>query len=221
MTLEALRAANPHLKLYDVTDAAFAPYGRILTDVDCAGIDAALRDTPIPDAGNVYVADDPMLHQVPEMKVIEEGAFGGMPVETGYCNGRGFQLNALEYHKCSEINYSTTGCVLLMALPDDVHDRRVRSADVVGFYLPAGTLIEVHPRVLHFAPCRIDEGGFNCLVVLEMGTNAPIDCVNTAAPGERGLLWMKNKWLIAHAESVPASKGAFVGIDGENLALKL
>ena len=108
-----------------------------------------------------------------------------------------------------------------MALPGDIHGWQLRSESVVGFYLPAGTLVEVHPRVLHFAPCRISPEGFNCLVILENRTNSPLDSVNTAAEGEQRLLWMRNKWLIAHPESVPASKGAFVGIVGENLELKI
>ena len=221
MTLEQLQKKNPKLRLYSVESSEFAPYGRVLKDIDCAQLDQALRATPIPDSGNTYVADDDALRAVDAIREIQYAAFGDMPVQAGYCNGRGNRLNALEYHKCSEVNYSTTGCVLLLALPDDVRDRRLDSQRVVGFYVPAGVLIEVHPRVLHFAPCRIAESGFNCLVVLEKGTNAPLERVDTSAPGEKGLLWMRNKWLIAHPESIPASKGAYVGIDGENLAVEI
>jgi hypothetical protein len=31
------------------------------------------------------------------------------------------------------------------------------------------------------------------------------------------LLWARNKWLIAHAESDEARQGAFVGLVGENI----
>ena len=221
MTLDIIREKNPGLRLYSVTDPEFAPYGRVLRGIDFTGIDAALREVPIPAEGNVYTADDPAIHAAPGIADIEATAFGGMPVEAGYCNGRGFMLNSLEYHKCSEVNYSTTGCVLLMALPGDIHDRRVDSKDVVGFFLPAGVPVEVHPLVLHFAPCRIGEGGFNCLVVLEAGTNTDLPKVDTSAEGETAMLWMRNKWLIAHPESPQAAQGAFVGIDGENLALEI
>ncbi|MBQ1820122.1 MAG: DUF4867 family protein [Clostridia bacterium] len=142
-------------------------------------------------------------------------------VQEGFCNGRGFTLNAEEYHKCSEVNYSTTGLVLLLALPGDVRDRVLDSRDVKGFYLPPDTLVEIHPRVLHFAPCRIRDSGFNCLVVLERGTNAPLDHVDPSAPGEEGLLWMRNKWLLCHPDSPQAQKGAFMGIAGENLTLRI
>ena len=127
----------------------------------------------------------------------------------------------MEYHKCSELNFSTTGLVLLLALPGALDDGRLLSRDVVGFYLPAGVLVEIHPLVMHFAPCRISENGFNCLVVLEKGTNAPLERVDTKAPGEEKLLWMRNKWMTCHPDSPQKEKGAFVGISGENIALAI
>ena len=127
----------------------------------------------------------------------------------------------MEYHKGSEVNFSDTGLVLLLALPEDLKDGRLQSADVKGFYLPPRTAMEIHPRVLHFAPCRVSKDGFRCLVVLPKGTNAPLECIDTSAPGEEALLWMTNKWMTCHPESPQAQKGAFVGIEGENLQVKL
>ena len=219
--LEQLQNRNPDLMLYAVTDPAFAPYGRILPCEDKDTLSRAMDETGIPESGNRYVAGDPALEALDAIKEIGRTVYGGMPIQAGFCNGRGFTLNAEEYHKCSEVNYSTTGLVLLLARPDDVHDRTLDSKDVVGFYLPPETLVEIYPRVLHFAPCRIKDSGFNCLVVLERGTNAPLDRVDTTAPGEEGLLWMQNKWLVCHPDSPQAQKGAFVGITGENIALQV
>ena len=219
--LEQLQSKNPDLPLYSVTDPAFRPYGRVLPCKDRNALSEAMELTGIPESGNRYVASDPALEQLSAIETVGKTVFGGMPIQAGFCNGRGFKLNAEEYHKCSEVNYSTTGLVLLMALPEDIHDRTLDAKDVKGFYLPPETLIEIHPRVLHFAPCRIRDDGFNCLVVLERGTNAPLETVNTAAEGEEGLLWMQNKWLICHPDSPQAQKGAFVGIIGENLTVKI
>ncbi|MBR0081150.1 MAG: DUF4867 family protein [Clostridia bacterium] len=219
--LEQLREKNPDLRLYSVTDPAFAPYGQILPLPETEALSAALQRTPIPQSGNCYTASDPALEALDVVARVGASAFGGMPMQAGYCNGRGFMLNAEEYHKCSELNYSTTGAVLLLALPSDVHDRSLDAADVVGFYLPPETMIEVYPRVLHFAPCRVQPDGFNCLVVLERGTNAPLPSVRPDAPGEEGLLWMRNKWLLCHPDSPQAKNGAFVGIYGNNLTLQI
>ncbi len=217
---EQLRSANPQLPLYDVHNPAFAPYGRVLPHPDPALFET-LRQTAIPESGNRYVASDPALEALDAVRTIERTVYGGMPVQAGFCNGRGFTLNAEEYHKCSEVNATTTGLVLLLALPEDLHDRALNANDVKGFYLPPETLVEIHPRVLHFAPCRVSEDGFNCLVILTRGTNAPLPSVDTDAEGEQALLWMQNKWLLCHPDSPQAQKGAFVGIFGENIRLNL
>ncbi len=218
--LNMLREKNPGLKLYSVLDPEFARYGRVL-QADTAELAAALTAAEIPAEGNCYRASVPELEAVTLMDMLRRVSFGQMPIQAGYCNGNGFKLNAMEYHKCSEVNFSTTGLVLLLALPEQLDDGKLNSADVVGFYLPAGVLVEIFPLVLHFAPCRITQEGFRCLVVLEKGTNEALDSVDTTAPGEEKLLWMRNKWMTCHPDSPQREKGAFVGICGENLALQI
>ena len=218
--LEMLRKKNPGLPLYSVTDPEFKRYGRIQAG-ETGELAQALDTCAIPEEGNCYHASEPVLEQVSLMKDMKRVVFGDMPIEAGYCNGRGFQLNAMEYHKCSEVNFTTTGLVLLLGLPEQLDDGKFDSADVVGFYLPAGVLVEVFPLVLHFAPCRITEGGFRCLVILEKGTNEELDSVNTLAEGEEKMLWMRNKWLTCHPDSPQQKNGAFVGISGDNITLKI
>lgn len=219
--LRHLQEQNPGLRLFDVHDPAFAPYGRVLDVNGLPALKETLSRCAIPEAGNRYAASVPELEALPAIEEIRRQAFGDMPVQAGYCNGRGYTLNALEYHRCSEVNFSTTGLVLLLALPGQVRDRRIDASEVVGVYLPPETPVELWPRVLHFAPCRVREAGFDCLVVLERGTNTPLERVDPAADGEDGLLWMRNKWLLCHSDSPQAANGAFVGITGENLTLKL
>ncbi len=217
--LKQLREKNPSLKLYSVLDPEFGRYGRVL-EGETAALASALEQCAIPASGNCYQASAPVLEAVPLMQDLKRVVFGGMEIEAGFCNGNGNLLNAMEYHKCSEVNFTTTGLVLLLALPEQLHDGHLDSADVVGFYLPENVPVEIFPLVLHFAPCRIREGGFRCLVVLEKGTNEPLPSVNTDAPGEEKLLWMRNKWLTCHPDSPQKEKGAFVGIHGENIELK-
>ena len=219
--LDFLREKNPDLPLFSVFDPAFAPYGQVLPLLDSASLRAALALTGIPETGNRYTPSDPLLEAAPDVRRLLATVYGGMDIQAGCCNGHGFTLNAEEYHKCSEVNYSTTGLVLLLALPSDIRDRHLDSSAVVGFYLPPEVMVEIYPRVLHFAPCRVRPEGFNCLVVLTRGTNTPLDGVDTAAAGEEGMLWMKNKWLLCHPDSPQAQKGAFVGITGQNVALSI
>ena len=217
--LDQLRKKNPDLKLYSVLDPEFQRYGRVL-EGRTEELAAALESCAIPENGNAYQASVPLLEQVELMQMLKRVVFGDLEIEAGYCNGNGNRLNAMEYHKCSEINFTTTGLVLLLALPEQLHDGCLDSADVVGFYLPEGVLVEIFPLVLHFAPCRIGKGGFRCLVVLQKGTNEPMDHVDTAAPGEEKLLWMRNKWLTCHPDSPQKENGAYVGIHGVNILLE-
>ena len=221
MTLQQLREKNPDLPLYSVHDREFRRYGAVFTFEGQAALTDALRATPIPESGNAYVASEPSLEAVRANGALSETCFEGKAVQVGYCNGRGFRLNAMEYHRCSEINLTTTGLVLLLATPDKLRDGVLDAKDVAGFYLPPETAVEIYPMVMHFAPCRIAESGFNCLVVLEKGTNAPLDKVDTTLPGEDKLLWMTNKWMTCHPDSPQAEKGAYQGIRGENLALNI
>lgn len=149
--LEALRKANPHLPLYAVTDPAFAPYGKVLSG-DTSELYDALRQTDIPAEGNCYVASDAGLEAVDVIAHWQRTVYGAMAVQAGYCNGNGNRLNAMEYHKSSEVNFSDTGLVLLLALQSDLNGGRLRSADVKGFYLPPRAAVEIRPEVLHFAP---------------------------------------------------------------------
>lgn len=214
-----LREKNPGISLHAVTDPQFAEYGRVIESAPLAELHRALENIPIPAEGNAYVAAEPALEETDFFPWIRDAVFGGMEIQAGCCNGRGSQLNALEYHKCGEVNYSTTGCVLLLARQRDLKNGRLHSGDVAGFYLPAGVLIEVRAEVFHFAPCRIDEGGFNCLVVLEKGVNEAFE--GAVKSGEAAMLWRRGKWLIAHGDSPQARLGAYVGIDGENLQIQI
>ena len=216
-----LREKNPGLRLYSVLDAEFSRYGRTLEIPGARELASALASAGIPPEGNSYAASIEALEATAAVRHLAVAVYGCADVQAGCCSGRGFTLNAEEYHKCSEVNFSTTGLVLLLALPEDIRGGRLDSSDVVGFYLPPMTAVEIYPLVLHFAPCRIADSGFDCLVVLTRGTNGPIDCVDASLPGERGMLWMRNKWLLCHPDSPQAAKGAYVGIDGENISLNI
>lgn len=218
--LETLREKNPALPLYDVRDARFAPYGRVL-DFECTELLAALAQQPIPAEGNSYAASVSALEEPSCAARIGDAVFGGMDFETGCCNGRGRRLNALEYHKCSEVNLTSTGCVLLLALQSDLVNGKLAAESVVGFYLPPGTLIEVFPGTLHFAPCDVTGSGFTCLVMLENGVNEKLPRLFPDARDERKMLWMRGKWLLCHPDSPQARKGACVGITGENIELHI
>ena len=205
------------MKIESVFDSAFAPYGKVLTGYNMTELLSTLEAvTPLPE-GTGYVPSQPELEALPIAKAIASNAYGGMPVQLGWCNGHNTKLNCLEYHRDSELNCGTTDFVLLLAKMDDMEDGRLHTDKVRAFRVPAGVLVEVYATTLHYAPCSGAPGqGFRVLVVLPKGTNEAKPDI-TPLNDEDKTLWACNKWLLTHPDSPEAEQGAPVRIDGENL----
>ena len=157
------------------------------------------------------------LEAVPEAKTFSERVFGGLPIQIGYCNGNNHKLNAVEYHRNSEINIAVTDMILLLGwLPDVTDEFTYDTAKIEAFKVPAGTVVEMYETTLHYAPCNAADGGFKCVVILPRGTNTLIDFA-LVQEGEDRLMTAKNKWLIAHEDA--GIEGAFNGLRGENISL--
>ena len=205
------------MKIESVHDRAFAPYGKVLEGYDTGELLATLeRVTPLPE-GTAYVPSQPELEALPIAGQLAGNAYGGMPIQLGWCNGHNTKLNCLEYHRDSEINCGTRDFILLVAREDDIVDGRLDTARVRAFRVPAGEVVEVYATTLHYAPCSAKAGeGFRVLVALPRGTNGPRPEI-TPHNGEDRMLWACNKWLLAHGESAEAAQGAVVALDGENI----
>lgn len=92
------------MMIHSVFDAAFAPYGKVLGGYDTAALTDTLKAvTPVPE-GVDYVPSQPELEQLPIAGQFATNAYGGMPIQLGWCNGHNTKLNCLEYHRDSELN---------------------------------------------------------------------------------------------------------------------
>ncbi len=214
--LAQLKKQNPSLPLYSVTKSAFAPYGRVL-NIDTSAIVRAGEKIPMPQSGSRYEAATPAFEILPVATQIRDACFGQLDTQVGYCWGYSSQLNAWEWHTCSEVNIAVTDLILLVAqrqqLDEDFH---IDSGAAKAFFVPKGTAIEVYATTLHFCPCQVGDGGFGCVVALPRGTNTPLE-QREHAP----LLWAKNKWLIAHQQNTALlQRGAVPGITGENITVR-
>jgi len=209
------------MKVLSVNDAAFKKYGRVVTNVDFTELVEAMKKTPLPE-GVVYEPSVAELEALPVMKALSETTYGEMPIQIGYCNGHNTKLNALEYHRDSEINVAATDAILMLGLQQDVEaDFTYDTAKVEAFLVPAGTAVEVYATTLHYAPCSVDGKGFRVSVVLPRGTNYPLKTAHAKATGtttdnEDCLITAVNKWLIGHAEG-GLDEGSFLGLKGKNL----
>lgn len=205
------------MKIQNVTDASFQKYGKVLTGYDLSALIKEMKHTPVPE-DVVYVPSVEELEALDCAAELKNRGFGGIPIQIGYCNGHNKKLNAVEYHRCSEINVAVTDLVLLIGCQQDIKDDfTYDTSKIEAFLVPAGTAIEVYATTLHYAPCHVSENGFQCVVVLPKGTNTDI---NFPLPktGEDKLMTAKNKWLIAHEDA--AIEGAFNGLCGENITIE-
>ena len=103
------------MEIRKVTDPSFGVYGKVLKGY---GFDRLLKEmghTPVPDDGVIYVASVEELEGLPVAAKLKERAYGGLPIQIGYCNGNNNKLNALEYHRSSEIDIAASDLILLLA----------------------------------------------------------------------------------------------------------
>lgn len=206
------------MKIKNVNDPDFRCYGRVVTGYDMTGLLEAMLQTPVPE-DVTYVASVLELEALPEAGMLADGLYGQMPIQIGYCNGHNQKLNALEYHRDSEVNLAVTDLVLLIGRQQDIaEDFTYDTSLVEAFFVPAGTLIEVYATTLHYAPCHTEDGGFRCVIVLPRGTNEELERPVKEVYGEEKLLFARNKWLVGHKEGgLPAN--AWIGLKGENISL--
>lgn len=204
------------MRIQNVADDAFRRYGKVLEGYDFTELLKEMKHTPVPE-DVTYVPSVEEMEALPVAKELQNKGYGGLPIEIGYCNGHNKKLNGLEYHRSSEINVAVTDLVLLIGHQQDVEkDFTYDTSKVEAFLVPAGTAIEVYATTLHYAPCHVNESGFQCVVVLPKGTNTELT-FEKAAEGEDKLLTAKNKWLIGHEEAT--IEGAFNGLKGENVGI--
>ena len=205
------------MKIQKITDEAFKKYGKVLAQYDCAELIREMEHTPLPE-DVIYVPSVEELEVLSVARDFQNSMYGGLPIQIGYCNGHNHTLNALEYHRSSEVNVAVTDLILLLGAQQDIKEDDTYDTSLVeAFLVPAGTAIEVYATTLHYAPCSTDQqAGFRVAVVLPRGTNLAkpeIECKNE----EDRMLFAANKWLLAHPDAPEAKNGAYVGLTGENI----
>ena len=201
-----------------VTDVAFRAYGKVITGYETGDLLEKMGSTPLPD-DVTYVPSVKELEELNVVKEFEKKLYGQMPIQVGFCNGHNRKLNAVEYHRDSEINIAVTDLILILGKQQDITPEFTYDSGLMeAFLVPAGTVIEVFATTLHYAPCHVEDSGFRCVVILPKGTNQELEPLGEMVYQEDRLLFAKNKWLIGHEEG-GLPREAYIGITGENLAV--
>jgi hypothetical protein len=206
------------MEIKQITDPAFRKYGRVVQGIDFTDLVEAIRkETPLPE-GVAYEPSIAALEATASAKALQKKTYGELPIQVGYCNGHNYKLNAVEYHRSSEINVAATDAVLIVGMEQDITDDfTYDTAKMEAFLVPAGTAVEVYATTLHYAPCNADDGGFKVGIVLPAGTNYPLKEQHEG--WEDALITAQNKWLIGHAEG-GLDAGAHIGLIGKNLDIR-
>lgn len=201
------------MEIKKITDESFRKYGRIIHD-DFTDVLKCLSRIEKPEKGVKYVASFKTLEQSSDKQKLEEDYFGGYPIQMGYCAGANKVVNALEYHKSSEINMANEDFILVLGLRQDIIDDTYDLAKAEAFLVPGGVAVEIYATTLHYCPIEKDNKPFNMLVALPKGTN-----VGKRRSEKEPLLYGTNKWLIAYEGTPEVRNGAVAGLKGEKIVL--
>ena len=204
------------MEIKKVTDAAFRKYGRVISEFDFSELVAKLAETPLPE-GVVYEPSVDILEALPLKEKLETAYYGELPIQIAYCTGHNHLLNAVEYHRSSEVDIAADDLILLLGSQQDItDDYTYETSKIEAFLCPKGTGVELYATTLHYAPCSAGDSGFRCGIVLPKDTNLPLDKKHEGY--EDALITAKNKWLIGHAEG-GLDAGAHIGLIGENISV--
>lgn len=206
------------MEIKKITDSAFRKYGRVVQGIDFSELVESIRkETPLPE-GVAYEPSIAVLEATASAKELQRRTYGELPIQVGYCNGHNYKLNAIEYHRSSEINVAATDAVLIVGLQQDITDDFTYDTSLMEVFLvPEGTAVELYATTLHYAPCSANEDGFKVGIVLPKGTNEPLEEGHEG--WEDSLITAQNKWLIGHAEG-GLDAGAHIGLIGKNLDIR-
>ncbi len=222
--VRTLNRLNPDVGILPIGDGSFLRYGKPLTGYPVGGLLRLLAEkAPVAD-GVLYEPDAIGPGACPgEVAPLMRAVFGGMDgLQVGWVCGRNLRLNALEYHKCSEVVIAGSDMVVFMGLVQDIRwpEGSYDVSQVQAYFVPRGTVYEISPWCLHYAPVHVHAGeGFRCAILLPRGTNTTLD-YEPERSGEGKLLFGRNKWLVAHTDdrSLQGS-GAHFGLVGRNIRL--
>lgn len=75
------------MTILPISNPAFASYGKVLEGYDTQDLLRTLEAaTPLPE-GVEYVPSQPELESLPLTAQLSSNAYGGMPIQMGWCNG--------------------------------------------------------------------------------------------------------------------------------------
>lgn len=203
------------MKIYSIRDKEFNKLGKVIDNPFHDFFEKQQKHIKLPESGASYMASVNYFETEETLKYYRS-YFGDMDVQIGYCYGENHILNALEWHKCSEINIALEDMILLLGDMEDMVGDSFDTANIKAFLVKKGEAVEFYQTTLHFCPCSRENEFFKTIVILPRGTNTPLE--NSSSDKK---LIAKNKWLICHPECKKhVDLGRVATIKGENITIK-
>jgi hypothetical protein len=225
-TIQALNELNPDVGIQPVTAPGFLAFGRLYGRYRADALAAGLHV-----AASVHRR---LIHEPSALtgdRSIRENlfpyicrAFGGLEsLQIGWIGGRNKKCTMLEYHKCPQLVLAYTEMLMLLGhstdiqMPAATYDLSLLNI----FYVPRGTIFEIHPLVLHGLPIHLsEEEGFLCVEVHPEGTNdfLKFDLQNCDAGP---MLSARNRWVITHPSDHSSNRvTTHGGLRGRSIKLR-
>lgn len=206
---------KPVMKIYSIHDKEFSQYGKVLDGAFYEALKKASEEIAMPESGSAYRASEPTFESA-DVVAHYRNCFGGMDVQIGYCWGMNNVLNALEWHKNSEIAVALSDLIMLFGDLREMQDGKYDTSNVKAFLFKEGESAEIYATTMHFCPLGVGGKAFKNVVVLPRGTNTPLE-----TPSTDKKLISKNKWLIIHPDfKKQVELGRVVGLVGENIVIE-
>jgi hypothetical protein len=203
------------MKVYSIHNEEFKSYGKV---IDCPFMklfERGANEIAIPETGCSYMASVPAF-ETEEIIAYYRQFFGDMDVQIGYCWGKNDTLNALEWHKSSEVHCALEDMLLLLGDYRQIENGMFDTKNIKAFLVKKGESVEIYQTTLHFCPSMPNGKVFRNVVILPRGTNTPLTHVS-----DDKKLVARNKWLICHPDSKKhVDMGRIVGLVGENVVVK-
>lgn len=219
--LEEIRNKNKRYDIQPVECQTFRKYGKVIEGVHLPEMEKFVRNTEMPETEFYEPCTEELMNMGEEAELIKNHIYGQIPCQIGYYNGYVDRLNAVEYHKCSEVLVILEDAVLIVGTLEDIEEEKLDTSKMKYFYVKKGTCVELYATTLHWAPCAVGERGVRQIVVQAKGTNTPLMHPVENKIAEDKYLLERNKWVFIHEEVKAIMAGnAYVGLIGENPVIR-
>ena len=200
------------MKIYSIFDKKFTKYGQVINCTFEKKLNNIYEKLEKNQKGVRYL---PKVDEFYSKKVVNffKEYLGELEIQIGICDGYNNILNALEWHKTSEVNFAFTDMILLLGDARDFKKGYYDTKKLKAFEVKKGQCFEMYANTLHFCPMAKNNQFFSNLIVLNKDTNTLLEEKTQVKE-----LVKKNKWLVCHPDCTEYVKaGKIIGLKGKNI----